>query len=316
MRGDSVEDPTSKLRFVGNRFSRLFEKAIDTLEPPGIQTLRPVVLTYWDTYYGPRPPLDGVLNDTRILELIDKKKINPLANKRKLPELLAKAEVEHVAPVTYASHEAAMAHVGGRVPIWFFKNVYGTGGKDMFCVASEDLGKTSLPKNFVIQAGVQNLALIDDKKFTTRVYVMIWDGRLFFYENGFLMIHAAKYESSSADYEVQIDHSGYAKPGSAVKMQQLVNYSEYNFFAPKLRELIQTIAPIFSDAKAAAGKNSYILLGIDTLLQANGDVQLIEVNTFPNFVHTTEIIDKVNVPFFKSALLTMLGTKVDSLVEL
>ena len=93
MRGDSVEEPTSKLRFVGNRFSRLFEKAIDTLEPPGIQTLRPVVLTYWDTYYGPRPPLDGVLNDTRILELIDKTKINPLANKRKLPELLAKAEV-------------------------------------------------------------------------------------------------------------------------------------------------------------------------------------------------------------------------------
>lgn len=311
-----MEGSIPELRFVGNRFSRLFEKAIDTLEPSVIETSRSVVLTYWDTYYGPRPPLEDVLSDTRILQVVDKAAINPLANKSKLPELLAKAGLEHVAPVTYASHEAAMAHVGERVPIWFFKNIYGTGGKDMFCVASEDLGKTSLPKNFVIQAGVQNLALIEDKKFTARVYVMIWDGRIFFYENGFLMIHAAKYESSSTDYEVQIDHFGYEKPGSNVIMRQLVNYSEYNVYAPKLRELIQVMAPIFSDAKAAADKNSYILLGIDTLLQANGGVQLIEINTFPNFVHTTEIIDKVNIPFFKSALLTMLGKRVGSLVEL
>lgn len=306
----------TKVHVVGNRFKSIFEKAVASVRLPAIDAQHPVVLSYWDTYFGQVPSLDDSMSDARVLRVIDKTAVNPLANKKKMPQMLADAGRAHVAPPTYNSIEEALAHVGDKVPIWFFKSAYGTGGKGMFCVSADELSEVELPQNYVIQAGVQNLALIDGKKFTTRIYVLIWNGRSYLYENGFIVIHGAAYDEASTDYDVQIDHLGYDNPDGPVQMQQLVNYSEYLKFAPRVAELVKEIDPIFVDAKAASDRDSYILLGIDVLLQESGDIKLIEINTFPNFLHTPEITEEVNVPFFMAAIKTMFDCDVDSLQKI
>jgi hypothetical protein len=301
------------VHFVGNRFKSIFEKAIDSARIREINPTPPVVLTYWDTYFGELPALDDWMKGARVLRVIEKTAINPLSNKKKMPKMLAAAGKAHVAPPTYDSTDEAVAHAGDPVSIWFFKSAYGTGGKNMFCVTTDDLSETELPQHHVIQAAVKNLALIDGKKFTTRIYVLIWNGATYLYNNGFLVIHGTAYDETSTDYTVQIDHVGYDNPDGPVKMQQLVHYDDYERFAPRFTELVREIDPIFADAKAASDRDSYILLGIDILLQASGDIKLIEINTFPNFLHTPEITEQVNVPFFEAALLTMLGYEVNTL---
>jgi hypothetical protein len=305
------DDPT--IHFVGNRFSSIFEKAIEGTHLDDIDLECSIVLSYWDTYFGELPALPDWMEDARVLRVIEKTAINPLSNKKKMPKMLAEAGKSYVAPPTYESIEEAETHAGGEVSIWFFKSAYGTAGKNMFCVSTDDLSEAELPEHHVIQAGVQNLALIDGKKFTTRIYVLIWNGATYLYDNGFLMIHGTVYDETSTDYAVQIDHVGYANPDGPVKMQQLVHYDDYEKFAPKFTELIREIDPIFAEAKAASDRDSYILLGIDILLQASGDIKLIEINTFPNFLHTPEITDEVNIPFFIAAIKTMLDCEIDSL---
>ena len=307
------EEQQPALHFVGNRFKNIFEKAIGSARNKAINPTPPVVLTYWDTYFGELPALDDWMKGARVLRVIEKTAINPLSNKKKMPKMLAAAGKAHVAPPTYDSSDEAVAHSGDLVSIWFFKSAFGTGGKNMFCVSTADLSETELPPHHIVQAGVPNLALIDGKKFTTRIYVLIWNGATYLYDNGFLMIHGIPYDAASTDYRVQIDHVGYENPDGPIKMQQLVNYVDYKKFAPRFAKLIRDIDPIFVDAKAASDRDSYILLGIDILLQASGDVKLIEINTFPNFLHTPEITEQVNVPFFEAALLTMLGYEVDTL---
>lgn len=305
------DEPT--IHFVGNRFSSIFEKAIAGTHLDGTDLQCSIVLSYWDTYFGELPALPDWMRDARVLKVIEKTAINPLSNKKKMPKMLAEAGKSYVAPPTYDSIDEAETDAGGEVSIWFFKSAYGTGGKNMFCVSSDDLSETDLPQHHVIQAGVENLALIDGKKFTTRIYVLIWNGATYLYDNGFLVIHGTAYDETSTDYAVQIDHVGYDNPDGPVKMQQLVHYADYEKFAPKFTELIREIDPIFAEAKAASDRDSYILLGIDILLQASGDIKLIEINTFPNFLHTPEITEEVNIPFFIAAIKTMLDCEIDSL---
>ena len=185
----------------------------------------------------------------------------------------------------------------------------------MYCVANEHLDGAALPSDFVIQAGVRNLALIEGKKFTARIYVLIWYGQVFLYRNGFLMVHAELFDEASTDYAVQIDHFGYEKPDSPVKMQQLMQYKEYDAVMDRYLDLIKRIKPVLAGTIKASSQSSYILLGIDTLIQTDGNVKLIEINTFPNFVHTPEIINQVNIPFFKAAIRTMLGESTPAFIE-
>ena len=300
---------------VANRFASLFERAVQEVKREGVEEIRPTVLRYWDTYFGPAPSLAEDKANWHILDVIPKKIINPLANKRQLPALLTKKGIDDVSPATYLSVEDALNHQGEAVSLWFFKSVYGTGGKNMYCVATESLEDAELPSDFVIQAGVRNLALIDGKKFTARIYVLIWNGQVFLYNNGFLMVHAELFDEASTDYAVQIDHFGYEKPDSPVKMHELMRYGEYDAVMGRYLDLIERIKPVLADTTRASSSSGYILLGIDTLIQADGKVKLIEINTFPNFVHTPEIINQVNVPFFKAAIRTMLGESIEALIE-
>ena len=308
-------DETPPIVCVANRFASLFERAVQEVKREGVEASSATLLRYWDTYYGPAPSLAEENANWHILDVIPKKIINPLANKRQLPALLTEAGIHDVSPATYLSVEEALNHQGEAVSIWFFKSIYGTGGKNMYCVANEYLDGSELPSNFVIQAGVRNLSLIDGKKFTARIYVLIWHGRVFLYRNGFLMVHAELFDEASTDYAVQIDHFGYEKPDSRVKMKQLMQYEQYDAVMGRYLDLIKRIKPVLADTIKASSQSSYILLGIDTLIQTDGNVKLIEINTFPNFVHTSEIIDQVNVPFFKAAIRTMLGESIPTLIE-
>lgn len=300
-------DEGPQVRLKVNRASKIFQQVVDQLDPVLLHHAGPICFTHWDTYRNAPLDLSDVADGTRVFKLVGRVIVNSLSNKATLAKSLQEHQLEAIAPSTYFNIEDAINHQGEPTPIWFLKSVHGTGGKNMSCVANDALADTELQTNYIIQAGVTNLTLFDGRKFTCRAYCLIWDHKIYLYQNGFLVVHGQSYDPNSTDYAVQIDHTGYADKHSPVTMLPLLRYPEYDRYYPEIRKLIETLTPVLEPTRLAADSSHYIVLGIDMLFRADGSVRLLEINSIPNFVHSKEIIDKVNIPFFTAMLRTMLG---------
>ncbi len=290
-----------------NRASGIFAAALKALEPDIAALTEPLCFTYWDTY-GNRPlPTEDLAAGQRVIRLLDRRISNPLAHKGSLPRLLRERGLSHLAPPTYETIADALAAHADDVAVWYFKSVYGTGGEGMFCVAHSDLQQQLLPPDFILQAGVRDIELNAGRKFTTRIYLLVWAGQLYLYHNGFIMTHGRDYEPDSTDYAVQIDHRGYEKAEGAVRVAPGLSNPTFCRFVPALQQFARELAPALADCQLASDRDTYLVLGIDTLLCKDGSVQLIEINTAPNFIHSAEVNAEVNVPFFEAVVRTLLG---------
>ncbi|GHF18780.1 hypothetical protein GCM10017044_11650 [Kordiimonas sediminis] len=299
-----------------NRATAHFHKVSKAIWEQNPSSFLRTCFTYWDTYGGSQPDLSSVPSEYRRLGLIERAVLNALSNKKSLAKLVADKGLERLAPRTYFTKEDALAHKGAPAALWFIKKAAGTGGKGMRCVTNSALHNAIINSDEIIQAAVNDLMLLDGRKFTTRLYVLLWDHKIYLFKGGFNVIHGVPYQADSTDYAVQIDHRGYDKDDSPVTMQSFTDYEQYDRFFPACVQLIRDLNPALHDACNASTKDTYALLGIDILLQQNGCVQLTEINSFPNFRHTAEINADVNLPMLEAALKIMLGQSVNSMIPI
>jgi len=295
-----------KLCLITNRAQGLFQQAVNMLTEEKTCSTRPVCFTYWDTYGNNPLPKDRLPVETKILRLLPRKVTNRYSDKRLLPRIISEKNLSWLAPKTFTTKDEALAYDDGNNGLFFAKSISGTGGQGMFCVRGWELAELVLPANYILQEGITDLKLIDSKKFTTRIYAVIWNGGFFLYPEGFVVIHGAAYDPDSTDYSVQIDHRGYHDDSSAVSMDLLSNQPEHDGLLRSLAVSKPAMQELFSYAIACSDENTYVFLGMDLMLTANGDFQLIEVNTAPNFIHNQLINQNLNVPFFKHGISLML----------
>ncbi len=309
----SLSPPQEWLQIRANRASKLFEAAAARVRPGFSVGSDPVCFSHWDTYGGSTLDASDLTPETRLIQLVDRVHGNRLADKGSLARLLKAHDCEHLAPATYHSIADALKHAGPPLSVWFLKQVFGTAGKGMLCVANADLAAQILPPHTIVQAEISEPALIDGCKFTSRVYVLLWRGDIWLFADGFTLKHGVPYQPGSVDYTVQIDHRGYERSGAAVRMDRLVAYPAYQTVFPRMRALLTDLRAVLGVCALHTDTDRYLMLGIDLLVRRDGSVQLIEINTAPNFVHSAVINEAVNIPFFTSALRLMLGLEQDGL---
>lgn len=293
---------SNKLILKANRAVRLFEQAVHEVLREGLSLDMTTCLTYWETYGGTHLDVSDLPENIRVIKVIDRSIANRLSNKGSLADLLGVTNLQYLAPATYHSTQAALGHDKGHVDVWFFKPVFGTAGKSMYCVSNEELSDQNLPKHYVIQEGLSGLELRDRKKFTSRIYILIWNKTAYLYKNGFILTHGVPFDEKSTDYRVQIDHQGYSDPQSAVKIEPLNTYEKYTVFFHLIQKLAHDMLPVLRCCLDGSDRNTYIILGIDIIFLNNQSIKLIEINTSPNFVHSDEVNKKVNIPLFKAAI--------------
>ena len=174
----------------------------------------------------------------------------------------------------------------------------------------------NLPERHLLQAGVDHLDTLAGKKYTIRSYVLVWNRQSFVYPEGIVIIHAPDYDETSTDYQVQINHAGYMDPASGVVMQSLSDTGIAADVAQRAQALMVEMQPVLAHLLNASGPDAFAILGVDFLRQRDGTLQLIEINSFPNFNHTPHINRTVNVPMMTAALGMMLvpapATEVDA----
>ena len=262
--------------------------------------------TYWDTYHGAQPDLSGVAVNARVVRLLDRAAANALSNKASLARSIKRAGLDHLAPPSYERVDEA---IDDNPPgtIWFVKPIFGTAGKGMYCVSSEALSELELPEHSILQKEVDNPLLDDGRKSISRVHVLVWNGEVRMFETGMTVTHGVPYRSGSTDYRVQIDHRGFNDDSAAVQVRPGHRKATFVDHFPALRRLVRELRPILAGCVNASDRDRYLLLGIDTVICRDGTPRLLEINSFPNFVHTPEVNNEVNVPLFESTIRTITG---------
>ncbi len=302
----AAQDDPEPISLVVNRASRLWQQALQAVRPDFADLDSPVCMTYWDSYGNSRPKPGAIDESRRVIRLIDREHGNSLANKRNLARLIRDCGLDHLAPSSYESvAEAVQDNPDGT--LWFVKPAHGTAGKGMYCVSHCELPDLELPQNHILQKAVENLVLDRGRKFTSRVYLLLWNGEMRLFHTGFTVTHGTKYQPGSTDYAVQIDHRGYEREDSPVSIAPGHDSPIFRDHFPAQRELVRALRPVLSACLESTDQNRYLLLGIDMLLCDDGSVQLVEINSIPNFIHTSKVNREVNVPFFESVIRVMIG---------
>ena len=246
-----------------------------------------------------------------LFRLIRKSVYNVYADKKRFPQLLLDAGLSSIAPITCTSVGEAIDY--SEIEIWFSKNRYGTAGKDMVCVGRQELPHYTLPQFHILQSQVDDICLIDGRKFTARFYLLVWNRKTYLYKGGFIVVHGVPFDSKSTDYDVQINHSDYEKKEGLASIQPLARFQHVEQYWPTVEKTAQTLTRALTDLLDASSNTDYIMLGVDYLFQNNQQIKIIEVNAIPNFVHTKQINETVNIPFITACLSTMLGKNSDDL---
>lgn len=277
--------------FLSNRGSRNFAAA---LEPLGgreyVEGDSIIDLLYFDSFGGKQAPTGVEIG----FELIDRQRTIPLDNKSQMAALLCHAGLTF--PRVYFEPEQ-MPHEPGT--LWFIKNPRLASGKGMQVVKWEHVDEQFEP-GCIIQEAVQDVMLIDDRKFTLRVYTLVHDGKLYLYPTGIAVIHALSYDPDSLDPRVQFLHDGYMKKDSPVEMIAFNEVSQYQQVFSGLPRYLAELFSVFADLLKFEGEQRYCLFGLDLLVREDLSCVMVEINDRPNLVHTSFINQAINIPMLRA----------------
>ncbi len=284
-----------------NRAIELFEAAWQSLTVGEDAPL----FSYWDTWFGPEPE---ALQQHRgpVVRLVDRRISNRLADKGRLPAMLMDEGLSHLAPLCFASPGEALDEMP-EAQLFYVKNKVGTAGQGVRCVTSRELAKLELGELDIVQQAITAVKTHEGRKFTIRGYVLISRGQVEAWPEGIVIVHGVPYDPTSADYGVQVDHSGYVEADSKITMLSTSALPWGELFTEQYQEFVGELSPVLEDVRAACESTAYSVLGLDLLLTEDDELKLIEINAHPNFIHTPQINDAVNIPMLRGLLERALG---------
>lgn len=281
----------SEFVFHTNRASAIFFAALAPLGGRKFgATDRHIDLLYFDGYGGKTPPDDVTVG----FHLIDRQRTIPLDNKAKMAALLLAAGINY--PRVYFDPAAVPQETE---TLWFIKDPMLTAGKGIQVVRSWEIADSFRP-GCIIQEAVQDLLLIQQRKFTLRAYVLVNRGQLYLFPEAISVMHGADYEPLSQEPRVQFDHIGYMSAESPVEMRPFRELSASDIVMDNLAAEMQTVFGAFRDLLRFEKAHTYCLFGIDVLVKADLGTVLIEINDRPNLMHRKEINERVNIPLVRA----------------
>jgi hypothetical protein len=202
--------------------------------------------------------------------------------------------------------------------IWFAKSRGSTSGRGVNAFTTTELKTASISSESIIQEGVENLVLYKKRKFVIRSYILLHDKKSYIYNKFFSPVHGKEYDPCSTEYLTQISHAGYQqdKEGGV----RLINCADLFADTPGFEELVfkrmvhasRKMIEFFHDTRNASSKTDYIILGVDNLLFWTNDVneidiRFIEINRYPNIVHTPKINKEINQKLFSDTICKLLN---------
>ncbi|CAE7527868.1 unnamed protein product [Symbiodinium pilosum] len=301
-------------RYFANRGQQAFSDAAHALagEHPGY--FENSVFTYFDTFGGKVLPDMG--SYSRLVRLIDRGVTDVYDHKRGLELRLREFGCLNVfAPTYFSQQEALQATSSDPDALFFAKLPEQSGGRGIRVLRREDLCQDDLPSEYVIQRAVQDLELIDERKFVIRYFFVVHQKSIYLHEHGVAIVHGERYDRLSTNLGVQVRHDWYddSSETNLLTLQSVEEAPRWRqAIATKLREALPALSPLLE----ASSSDRYTLVGGDALIQGDGEAKLIEFNMYPNLFSGWDIVDKdVFTPILKDMMeLILLGERAPGFV--
>ena len=298
---------TGGLTVRANRADALWQRAVSRTQNSA-QDLPDLHVSYWDTYGNktqPEPPENwaGATFRTACREVL-----NPLSDIAFVASSLASSGHSQLIPTTFTTSAAAIA-VGPKADdLWFIRSKLRTAKNKTLCLPTPVMMAATVPSDRVIQKAVDRLALLDQHKFTARLYLAIIGDQLFCADESVLFVHGASYAPNDPNFASQVDNLSYRETGSSIRVMA----GGQSPFAKTLmaggRMLAAELEGLLADVITDCADGAFALLALDTLLTQANELKLLRIHTFPNFMITADIDAAVHVPLFEDVLRVMAGS--------
>lgn len=285
--------------YLSNRASRNFAAALTPLGATVYHDSHSKInFLYFDTHQGKTPP-EGVEVD---IQLMERQKTVPLDNKALLAKRLIRQGL--CDPIVYFDITDVPPDPN---KLWYVKDPLASAGKSIQVVTYDEL-EDYFNKGNIIQEAITDICVANSRKFTVRIYILVYQNQIYLYPDGIMVIHGLNYDPESQEYGVQVDHRGYTDSDSKVQMKP---FSTYPLYLPFMINIAQTAPRIFQAFSDLLSGNSfhYCLFGLDYLCRKNRTVALIEINDRPNLLHTQEINQKVNIEMIRDMVVLITQNK-------
>ena len=224
-------------------------------------------------------------------------------------------------PKTYASVQEALNEQPKADDLWFIRSQFRGANDKTLCLPTPIMAAATVPSGHLLQKAVDGLALIDQHKFTARFYIVAVGGQLLCYEDSVVFIHGAAYTPNDANHASQVDNRSYRDTGSHIKLVPGSQTAHAATLTKAAKALAADMTGLFDGVRQASGAGTsdpraLAMLAIDTLLTKSGDLKLLRIHTFPNFITTAQIDADIHVPFFEDVLRVMAGIPSRKLVTI
>jgi hypothetical protein len=327
-----IEKKKELIEYYTNRGSFILKNAIQQLEYLLLDdqnfSRNKFIITYYD---------NGRLSDQKNKELLEREdvqkysttifKVMPdrttwrIDDKRESSRILRNCKY---LPKTYLDIDSFRIEMKNysENKIWFSKTRGSTGGRGVNVFKTKELEHATIGTENIIQEGVQNIVLFKNKKFVLRTYILLHNKKSYLFKKSIAFVHKKKYDENSTDYDAQISHAGYQLDSdTGVK---LVSFDELFADMPGMKELAfkrifnasREAILKFRDTRESSSNTDYIILGVDNLLfwtndSEKIDVRIVEVNRYPNIVHTPRMNAEVNQKMLMATFCILL--KIDNI---
>lgn len=292
-----------RFTFFSNRASALYETALTELGGRKFtQQDQRIDFLYFDGYGGKQAPECNEVGFT----LIDRRLTIPLDNKSSMAKTLMRAGLKK--PMTYFDVDSVPADHKG---LWFVKNPLATAGKELYCVSRDEIAGC-FQDGFIIQEAIDDLDVINGKKFTLRAYALVCRGSVYLYPEGVIVVHGKDFDPQDKSAESQYLHDGYMRADSPVKMLAFSDYQHYSTVLENLKLTVAMSFLPFRDKLLDGRDSTYCLFGVDILVESSLNTVLVEINDRPNLVHTQAINNHVSVPVIQ-AMMAVLDPNIGEL---
>ena len=299
------------LRVLANRADVLWQRAVKTLKARD-NHFPAVHLSYWDSFGNkPQPSAPNGWSGPRF-KTVERSVLNPLSDAGKVATKMTELGLAHRIPNTYASVQDALNEQPKADELWFIRSHFRGANDKTLCLPTPIMAAATVPGGHLLQKAVDGLELIDQHKFTARFYMVAVAGQLMCYGDSVVFIHGAAYAPNDANHASQVDNRSYRDAGSHIKLvpgSQTQHAGSLNKAAKALAADMTGLLDEVRQASIAGAseENAFAVLALDTLLTKSGDLKLLRIHTFPNFITTAQIDADVHVPLFEDVLRVMAG---------
>ena len=139
--------------------------------------------------------------------------LNPLSDIGLVAATLTKSGNAQIVPATFNQTAAAVA-VGPKADdLWFIRSKLRNAKDKTLCVPTPVMMAATLPDGRLIQRAVDRLALIDQHKFTARIYLAVIGDQMYCADETVLFVHGESYAPNNPSFTAQVDNLSYRDAG-------------------------------------------------------------------------------------------------------